>query len=194
MNKSKTAALILSAGSSQRMSSHKALLPFDDKMTFLVKIIKTYSDWGCGKIVVVVNPDLKEKLIKMNPFPETVSFVVNDHPEYERFYSVKLGVEALGSPTFCFLQNVDNPFFDEHILDMIYDHRSTEKYVSPVFKGKGGHPVLMNRKNMITIGGHEENSANLKEILGTMDCYLMEMNDDRVLININTMEEYRRLF
>ncbi|MEI6900049.1 MAG: NTP transferase domain-containing protein [Bacteroidota bacterium] len=193
MNKNNTAALILAAGSSQRMASPKALLQFNEDMTFLEKIVKTYAEWGCNKIVAVVNPSLDAILKKMNLQIELVTFVVNDHPEHERFYSVKLGLRKVTLP-FCFIQNVDNPFIDEIILDEIYSHRSTEKYVSPIFNGQGGHPVLLNQKNIISISTHEDNSANFKELMQTYDCYRLEMNDSRVLININSPEEYEKVF
>lgn len=193
MDKSRTAALILAAGSSQRMASPKALLQFDKDMTFLEKIVKTYAEWGSGKIVVVVNSSVGEIVKKMNLLTKLVTFVENDHPEFERFYSVKLGLKKVSLP-FCFIQNVDNPFIDEIILDEIYSHRSTEKYVSPVFEGQGGHPVLLNQKNIISISTHDDNSANFKEVLQTFDCYKLEMEDDKVLININASEIYEKFF
>ena len=185
-------ALILAAGRSERMKELKAFLPFDENTCFIEKIISTYSSWGCREIVVVTNQEAFQEMKQTVLVPAAVTVVVNDHVEFERFYSVKLGLGAIRSSSFCFIQNVDNPFIDSQILDLIYEHRSHEKYVSPVFKGKGGHPVLLNRKNINHILNWPLNSAIFKEVLKTMECRVVEMPDDRVLININSKEEYKR--
>ena len=176
------------------MKELKAFLSYDDNVRFIEKILSTYSDWGCKEIVVVTNPEALQEMKQRGMFPSKVTMVVNDHMEFERFYSVKLGLGALRTSSFCFIQNVDNPFINSAILDLLYEHRSNEKYVFPVFGNKGGHPVLLNRKNIDRICKWNENSANFKAVLSTMECLNVEMPDDRVLININSPEEYNRLF
>jgi molybdenum cofactor cytidylyltransferase len=194
METRKAGVVILAAGRSERMKELKAFLHYDENTRFIEKIISTYSAWGCREIVVVTSMESLERMKQTGIVPSEVTMVVNDHMEYERFYSVKLGLAAIHSSSFCFIQNVDNPFIDSQILDLIYEHRSHEKYVSPVFKGKGGHPVLLNRENMNRICKWIVNSANFKEVLGTLECRNVEMPDDRVLININSPEEYQRFF
>jgi CTP:molybdopterin cytidylyltransferase MocA len=186
--------VILAAGRSKRMKELKAFLPYDENARFVEKIISTYSGWGCSEIVVVTNPEASQRMKQAGMVPSTATIVVNDHVEFERFYSVKLGLEAIRLSSFCFIQNVDNPFIDSQILDLLYKHRSDEKYVSPIFENKGGHPVLLNRENINHICNWSENSANFKEVLDTMESLKVEMPDDRVLININSPEEYKRFF
>jgi len=186
--------VILAAGRSERMNALKAFLPFDENNLFIEKILSTYSGWGCREIAVVTNPEAQNQIKQLGMVPSNVTTVVNDHMEFERFYSVKLGLAAIRSSSFCFIQNVDNPFIDPQILDIIFEHRSEEKYVSPVFKGKGGHPVLLNRENISKILNWPVNSAIFKEVLKTMECRVVEMPDDRVLININSPEEYQRFY
>jgi len=192
MKTRKAGVVILAAGRSERMKEMKAFLHYDENVRFIEKILSTYSGWGCSEIVVVTNPETMQRMKLAGMVPSTVTMVVNDHLEFERFFSVKLGLGAIRLSSFCFIQNVDNPFIDSQILDLIYEHRSNEKYVSPVFKGKGGHPVLLNRENMNRICKWNVNSANFKEVLGTFECRNVEMPDDRVLININSPEEYQR--
>jgi len=192
MKPRKAGVVILAAGRSERMKEMKAFLPYDKNKRFIDKIISTYSEWGCTEIVVVTNAEAMQRMKLTGMVPSTVSMVVNDHVEFERFYSVKLGLGAIRRSSFCFIQNVDNPFIDSQILDLIYKHRTDKKYVSPVFKGKGGHPILLNRENMNRICNWNVNSANFKEVIGTMECQKVEMTDDRVLININSPEEYQR--
>ena len=202
--------VILAAGRSERMKEFKALLPFDRKERFLERIISVYSGWGCKEIVVVTNQEmLKEiesraglgekkggtaKVENKGRLPGLVTLVLNDHIEFGRFYSVKLGLSAIRESEFCFIQNVDNPFVAKTILDLIYRNRNAEAYISPVFNTRGGHPVLLNRNQVELIAGWPLDDANLKEMLNTMECIKVEMPDDRVLININSPEEYKRYF
>jgi molybdenum cofactor cytidylyltransferase len=187
-------AIVLAAGNSKRMNFWKPFLKFDKDNTFIEKIISIVLNWGCQEIVVVINKDIKNQSEYFDQLPEKVTCVLNEYPEFERFYSVKLGLGAIRSSSFCFIQNVDNPFISPEILDILYKHRSNEKYISPVFEGKGGHPVLLNRKNINQILNWPVNSAIFKEVLKTMECRVVEMPDDRVLININSPEEYQRFF
>ena len=188
------AVIILAAGRSERMKEFKALLPFEGKTRFLDKILQTYSNWGCQEIVVVTNPEAFTEMKKLEMIPFKVKVVINDRLELERFYSVKLGLSALTDTAFCFLQNVDNPFIDESILDTIYQNRSHGAYVSPVFNHKGGHPVLLNRQGIKTIYEWRDLAANLKDVLHSMEGRTVEMPDNRILININSPEEYKRYF
>lgn len=194
MNPHEAGVVILAAGMSERMKELKAFLPYDENTRFIEKILSTYSDWGCSEIVVVTNPESLQQMKQTGMIPSAVTIIVNDHMELERFYSVKLGLGAIRKSSFCFIQNVDNPLITPQILDLLYDHRSYEKYVSPVFKNKRGHPVLLNRENINHILNWPVNSANFREVLNTMECSKVEMPDDRVLININSPEDYQRFF
>ena len=187
-------AIILAAGNSTRMNSWKPFLKFDKDNTFIEKIISTFLHWGCKEIVVVINKDVKNHSEYFDQLPEKVTCLLNKHPEFERFYSVKFGLQTIRKSDFCFIQNVDNPFIDSQILDLLYQQRSDEKYVSPVFENKGGHPVLLNRENINHILNWPVNSANFKKVLNSMEGLNVEMPDDRVLININSPEEYKRFF
>ena len=193
MNRKNVGALILAAGSSIRMGTPKAFLPFDENTTFLEKIISTYLQWGCNEIVIVINKTLAEKVRFMGEQAEIITFVVNDHLEFERFYSVKMGLQKMTKSDFCFIQNVDNPFLTQNILNNLYRERSNEAYVVPTFEDKGGHPILLNRKNILFLCSFPDNTANLRQILGKMPCKKVKEQDSHILVNINESEEYERL-
>ncbi len=194
MDPREAGVVILAAGRSERMKEMKAFLPCDDNTPFLEKIISTYSGWGCSEIIVVTNREVLTKIKQIGMISFAVNMVLNDHSEFERFYSVKLGLGVIRSSSWCFIQNVDNPFIDSQILNLLYRHRNKEKYISPVFKNMGGHPVLLNQENIRCICNWSANSANFKAVLSTMECMEVEMPDERVLININSPEEYKRFF
>ena len=186
--------VILAAGKSERMKELKALLPFDGKLRFIDRIISTYSGWGCREIIVVTNPEAWQRIDRAGGLPPRVTTVVNDQLELERFHSVRLGLGAITTSSFCFIQDVDNPFITPDILDRLFEHRSHTEYLSPVFGQKGGHPILLNRENITKILNWPSKLANLKEVLNSMECSKIEMDNDRVLVNINSPEEYNSYF
>lgn len=194
MDNCDTGALILAAGVSERMKRLKAFLPFDERLSFVEKIINTYVEWGCCEITLVMNPEAAGQLKTLEHIPGFVKVVINDRLEYERFYSAKLGLRKMKKSYWCFLQNVDNPFLTKEILDQLHKEKQSDVYVSPVFDGKGGHPVLLGRKIIDHISQYPANDANLKEVLQQLKCRKVFVNDERVLININSMEQYEAMF
>ena len=192
MKRENVGALILAAGSSSRMGTPKAFLPFDEKSNFLEKICSTYIEWGCNKVVVVINEASQKKVRITGDHDQTVTIVVNDHPEFERFYSVKLGLQKMTKSDFCFIQNVDNPFLTHTILNNLYRARSNEAYVVPTFGNKGGHPILLNKKTILYLSSFPDNAANLRQVLGEVPCKKVMEKDSHILVNINESDEYER--
>ena len=76
------AVVILSAGYSERMGSHKALLKFSKNLNFIEKITETYIDSGIKNICLVVNSDLFQHLLNA-PFKQQafVRIIENKIPE-----------------------------------------------------------------------------------------------------------------
>lgn len=194
MNPHKAGVVILAAGISERMKTLKAFLPFDEHTSFIGKIISTYYDWGCNEIVVVANNDSAGLFKRSVPEIGNVTLVRNDHLEYERFYSVKLGLGSIHTSDYCFIQNIDNPFINGDILDMMFEQRTPEAFIAPVYDDKGGHPVLLNRRSMDHIRNYPLNNANLNDVLKEMNCRKVQMKDDRILININNKTDYINFF
>ncbi len=186
-----TAALITAAGFSKRMGSHKALLNYNKEQSFLDKLIDTYSESGCGKIVVTINIDLFNKL-KDNK-NEKVIYVLNNKPELERLYSIQLGLQSVGNSDYCFIQSVDNPFTQHQLLNNLFIHKNYDFYLVPTFKDKGGHPVLINRMIIDYICNTALNNMNFNDVLKQFNRKSIEVDDESILYNINTIESYHQL-
>ncbi len=189
----KVGAIILAAGHSSRMKTPKPLLAFDANTTFIQKIITTYLNWGCNKVTIVTNKELSLHPVFLN-FPESCMVVVNEHIEFERFYSVKLGVQQIKESLFCFLQDADNPFTRELTLNTLFTHKNANGIIIPAIQGKGGHPILMGNKVISYLAEYNSDQGNLKEILKQLPSEKIEINEPSVLININTPEEYNKRF
>ncbi|NCO55028.1 MAG: hypothetical protein COS14_14355 [Bacteroidetes bacterium CG02_land_8_20_14_3_00_31_25] len=185
-----TGAIILAAGLSQRMKTPKPFLLFNKSQTFIEKIISNYQLFGCKKIVVVTNKELVNKFINYS----NVKYVINDKLEYERFYSIKLGLQNIGKCDFCFVQNVDNPFIDKDILTYIFSENLHDACIVPCFNNKGGHPILLPKKITDKIKNIKQNNVNFKNILKKFKNYNLGIPKSEILININSPKEYNFYF
>lgn len=190
----KVAAVILAAGYSQRLTRPKALLLFDRTRTFLEKIVYEYLKFGCNEIVVTLNEQtiqaMDENLFER--IGEVAKIIVNKHPDYGRFYSLQLGCKEVSEYDFCFMQNIDNPFVNQNVLQLLFNERSRSGYAAPVYEGKGGHPVLLS--NPIVKAALEEKNleTNIKDFIGLFERIECEAPDGFVLVNINTPQDYEK--
>ncbi len=188
------AVVILAAGSSHRMDFPKPFLLWNDKLTFIEKIIQEYKNYGCEHIITVLNTGgLDFYYQKKYDFLNDINIIINKHPEYERFYSVKSGLKALNKKIPCFIQNVDNPFVNLKILNELYKNKINKGYVVPCFLNKGGHPVLLG-ENIIEPILSEKKNENLKVVLSKFERKNVSVKDEKILININTQEDYDKYF
>ena len=189
--------IILSAGTSSRMGFPKAFLPFSNQTTFLDKIVDQMTAWGCKKICVVLNSDLKGQ-IGIRQFrglaEEVPTIVWNRFSERGRFYSIYKGVQECGYKTPCFLTNIDTPLFQASTLGQLAAAGVSKGYVSPVFEEKGGHPILLHTdvlKNILLKG---TSGLPLSEFLAPFKRTQVRVDDEGILKNINTPEDYQRHF
>ena len=187
-----TGTIILAAGLSQRMGHHKLSLPFDLKDSFLSNILSGFHAFGCSPVVVVVNPLSEAQAMSIAAGASGAAVVVvNDAPEKGRFRSVQLGLQATGSNYPVFIHNVDNPFVDAQLLQQMLQAASEGDFVVPVFGAKGGHPVLLNPIVAQQIVGCSEPSTALNSFLKSFRKVTVPATDSRILVNINTPEDYR---
>lgn len=187
-----TSCLILAAGKSERMGEPKALLKFDNDTTFVERIAKTYAQAGIEQIVIVVNSELlaelKERTIDL---PSGINLVLNDKPELGRFYSLKTGVQQVSTGHSCFLQNIDNPFTSLKILEELFSHKNESDVIVPNFHNKSGHPILLCPAVLDEIRLFKTFDERIDQFLKNFKVRKIEISDERILVNINSMEDYQ---
>ena len=191
---SNTSVVILAAGFSSRMKQAKFALKFDKKRTFLEKIIQEYQVFGCKEISVVLNSEgiiIKDKL-NLN-FPENVKIVLNKYPERERFYSLQTGLKALKDSSYVYIQNIDNPFVDQDILTLLFEHRKKAGYIAPTYNDRGGHPILISNLISEKIIKEISYNINLKEYLNKFAKFKFQISNNKILLNINNKQDYLKI-
>lgn len=184
-------AIILAAGKSSRMGSPKFELKFNDEHTFLEEIVFQYKKFGCREIVVVLNEEgiviLEEKQLRISG---DAVIVTNNHPEWERFYSIKLGIENLKKQYPVFIHNVDNPFVNQHVLNALHQNHEKADYIMPEFKGRGGHPILASENIIFAIKKESKNNLIFSDFLKQFEKLKVKVNEEKILVNINSKDAY----
>lgn len=186
-----TSAIILSAGNSERMGGHKALLKFDSERTFLQKITETYLLAGIDQVIVVLNSELY-KLISESSLALSgkVKLVVNNKPELGRFYSLQTGVKLFPPGNYCFFQNIDNPFTTEELLKELILHKAKAGVIIPIFQKKSGHPVLVSPLVIQRIFEGIDYKIRIDTFLNQFTEKKIEVPDPKILLNINSPDDY----
>jgi molybdenum cofactor cytidylyltransferase len=187
--------VVLAAGVSTRMGKPKFLLKFDRDSYFLENIIKGYRSFGTREVIVVVNDTGSSYLNEHEIYKESeIKIVVNHHPEWDRFFSLKTGLKSLkNKKQQVFVHNVDNPFVNLTVLEAMAEKSTESDFISPAFHGKGGHPILISEKVVNEVVTEKHDALNLKEFLRRYSKYSVEVDDENILVNINTPEDYKNI-
>jgi len=134
--------VVLAAGESKRMGEPKPLVKIGGKR-MIEWVVGSFKDTA-GDIVVVLGhePDaIKPVLEKLG-----VRWVVNERYHEGMVSSFKEGLQELENCDAVFLALGDQPFVDkDYLTNAIGVWKSGAKIVSPVHKGKKGHPVLFDQ-------------------------------------------------
>jgi CTP:molybdopterin cytidylyltransferase MocA len=183
--------IILSAGSSDRMGGHKALLKFDKTFTYVEKITNEYLTAGIGKVIVVVSRELNNEIKDWEiSFPAEIHIVINPKTESGRFYSLQTGIQHLQEGNYCFFQNIDNPFITVKLLQDLIALKDKADVIIPAFGQKSGHPVLFSPRVAQEIREAVNPDLRINEFLQVFPRYMVETTDSNILININSPEDY----
>jgi molybdenum cofactor cytidylyltransferase len=177
------------------MGAPKFSLVYRPGVCFLEQCVSQFHLFGCSKIIVVVNDEGKWWIDSYQPALKNRTQVVkNPYPERGRLFSVQSGLAECGNAKAVFILNVDNPFVNQATLRLLRDislkHTGFD-YISPRYKGMGGHPIMISERLVGAILKEPAAGTSLKQILSHYKCTDLEVDDPGILININTMADYR---
>jgi len=144
----KCAGIILAAGKSSRMGTLKSNLKFNNKKTFLTKIVDSLRDSGIVDIFVVAG----YKADEVQQFHKglDVRFVFN--PDYEKegqISSLKSALRVIGSDYFgTIMCLIDHPAVTPETISKLIEEANnrSDVIVIPRYCKKTGHPVYIGRK------------------------------------------------
>jgi len=194
---SSLAGVVLAAGDSSRMGQDKALLQYGGR-SFLAGAIQLLQN-VCAFVVVVAGKNFD--VLRPAVYENSGYLVLNPQPELGQFSSLRLGLQAVlnrGRDAAC-VTLVDRPPAELKTVQRLTDHflRSSPETtwaVIPQFAGKHGHPVIFARE-MIEAFLRAQSSENARAIEHQHQDRIeyLDVDDPRVVLNINTPEDYSSL-
>ncbi|HLN54649.1 MAG TPA: nucleotidyltransferase family protein [Bacteroidales bacterium] len=184
-------AIVLAAGESRRMGRPKMLLPFREK-TMIEQVIAGIRSAGIEKILVVIGAE-KEKLSLLLQ-KISVNFCENINYREGMLSSVMCGVRNLPQETAAMLVFPG----DQPLIKPSTTTKVIEKYISsgngiviPVYRGRRGHPLLVDRKYFQEIMMLDP-SEGLRSLASSHqdDLVEIETDDPGILKDFDTYDEY----
>ena len=187
--------IILSAGKSTRMGVPKFSLLYKNQEMFIEHLAREYTDFGSRQVIIVFNKEGFEFISEhKTQFADNVKLVLNEYPEYHRFYSLKIATKALDFPQSVFVHNVDNPFVNQDVLRALLKYNAQGDYLNPTFEGAGGHPILLSENIVSAFREAEQDTIHLREFLNQFKRLRVPVSDANILVNLNTPEEFEAYF
>ena len=187
-------AIILSAGSSRRMGKPKALLQIGKK-TFLQHVIDTVTLAGLTNTIVVLGcepVEIQETLTSFNG-----KIIINAAWERGQLSSIIAAVNVLKQNE-CegvLIFPVDHPLISTSLIQKLLTsfHESKKKIVIPTLNERRGHPVMISSVLFEEIK-NASLDVGLREVIRSheTDIELVPTEEEGILINIDTPEEYQK--
>lgn len=178
-------AIVLAAGSSSRMGSPKALLPWA-RTTLLGYAIRELRAAGASSVFVVVGADAQQVVATL---PEDPAVIPVENPGYAegRSSSIRAGVAAL--PAECrsvIIQSVDQPCPRSVAESLYLALEASGAYVAmPVFGGRRGHPVCLSGRLVPELAAIREEDQGLRAVVRRHGHSIREVSVESEVIHLN---------
>jgi len=184
-------AIILAAGESKRMGFPKMLLPFHGT-TMIENVIANVSASLVESTLIILGAE-KDRLIEVIK-KTTATYCYNDNYKEGMLSSVKCGFQNLSLD----IKDVlvfqgDQPYITSDVINRVIEaYKSSGKgIVMPVYNGKRGHPLMIDRKYWNYIEKLEM-SEGLRALAYKFSEDVLEVETDcqGILRDFDTYEEY----
>ncbi len=186
--------VILAAGVSRRMGEPKMLLPYG-KSTIIETVVETALLSKADHVVVVTGGHGSEIRNKLNRF--AVDVIVNSDYLSGMLSSVQAGIRSLPSDTkAAMIMLGDQPMVKTEVIDQLIEayNNHAERIVIPVYKGKRGHPLLVDMSFRQDIEKLDPEKGLRQLIMENPDEVLeMDVDTPSILKDIDTKTDYMNI-
>ena len=202
MNRPRFGAIVLAAGLSSRMVENKVLLPWRDGEPIVRHVAAKYIGLCAGNVLVVTGRDAAQVRKAVNDL-NVVCVHNSDYATGEMLSSVKVGLRALPDDlglrrhklvAAAFIQPADMPLVTPAVIERLAAAHGAGWNVAPVYRGRRGHPVLLDRafwEAMLDLPAE----AKPRDVIAAARARLrlVEVEDEGVLLDVDTRESYERV-
>ncbi len=188
------------------MGRLKALLPWGGR-TLLEHQTASILEAGASAVIVVLGHQ-RDRLQPLVDGLDRVRHVYNPDYRQGKTTSLRAGVRALegvghGEGDSVLILNVDQPRSPETVRRVIALHAEGREgglrdrphlITVPVYRGKGGHPVVLSASLVPEMAGITEETLGLKAVVKrhAADTQRLEVDLPEILLDLNTPQEYER--
>jgi molybdenum cofactor cytidylyltransferase len=192
----RVAGIVLAAGCSTRMTGKtpKQLLPWRDS-TVVRQVVETLSHCPLSPLLVVLGHRAEE----IRPVLAGTRAHSVRNPDYatgEMLSSLQVAICHLDDTVSgCLVFLVDQPWIQASLVEIMLDAYagSPAGLVAPVYHGRRGHPVLIDRRHWVELLNLEAGLAP-RHLLQRYpaDLKLVPVETDSILDDMDTIEAYRK--
>lgn len=182
-----TDAVILAGGYSKRAKTFKMELELEGKPV-LQHVINVFLPL-CTHVIVVGGYQFERLYPLVEAYEDKVSVVFNaDYPK-GMFTSIKKGIAEVTGSRF-FLTPGDYPLLTLNTCRRLLEYG--EQIVKPVYRGRGGHPILLPSRCIKEIL-EEDDGSSLRNYLDKQQVIRVVTEDEGILYDIDTLTDYEKV-
>ena len=181
------AGLVLAGGVGTRFGGPKAWALLPDGRTFLDACVAVLCEAGADPIAATLPPGSADPAID-----GLIAFSLPT-PGLDMFASVKIGLRGLLAVegwTRAAILPVDHPLVESAAISAIA--AGDGPAAIPSFRGKHGHPVVIDRSIAETIADGSLPGPTLREVLGEIGAIDVPVDDPGTIANCNTPDALQR--
>ncbi|NNC70452.1 MAG: nucleotidyltransferase family protein [Flavobacteriaceae bacterium] len=188
---SKSAILILAAGSSSRMGKPKQLLPYKHT-TLLGWAIEQAHASSVDEVVCVLGAKAKEIELSIQRYD--VNIIHNSNYEQGLSSSIISGLKEIGDRNVVLMMLADQPNISSQYLNKLLEMHTSEpnKIIASNYGNSVGVPAVFPKKyypELLNLKGDK----GAKEILNELRSDVVTINSSEILQDIDTSLDYDRL-
>jgi CTP:molybdopterin cytidylyltransferase MocA len=182
------------------MLENKLLLPWRDGSAIVRHVASKYVQASIGQVVVVTGRDAS----RVRAVLADLDVICIHNPDFatgEILSSVKVGLRALADGLglrrhkpvgAAFIQPADMPCVPGEVIGKLAAAHEAGWNVAPQYKGRRGHPVLLDRKYWAAMLALADGMPRDVIQAARERLRLVDVEDEGVLVDVDTREAYER--
>jgi len=173
-------AIILAAGASERLGTHKALVEVGNQT--LIESVFNRLEQANLEVTIVTRGSLADSIRTLLP---EANVIVNPNPEQGRTGTIQCGINEIGIGPVLIVP-VDRPGFSLDTANLLCRMETT---TAPEYNGRGGHPIALTSQDCEVII-QAQPDVPLRNLINASR---IEVNDPHLHLNIDTSSDVEEM-